>query len=311
MESILVNLLTSEHGIRVKPKRDGRVEVPQNLVKAVGWDKRQVVFISKEPGVLTLCGSRSNLTIGKTKVSKGRVRIPAGILKSVEFIRKPLVLSLGKDYISARVCCEDKIEDIKQVIGRIQQPDIEELSSILIGKKEFVEPQLFLLQDGLVVQPIRPPFKFFGYYLSTKEVVYINPDETRKGDIFFLLPVIKFSQPQEAERFKLGFLLLNEYNYATTYKTLHRARVDCRNPNRSLIFLYRPFTFGMWSVFINPPGDMPVDIQKANNICKDPERFLRTFFRQFEKKDLGNIVWPPPSITKTTVERFKCRLKIG
>jgi len=313
---ILTGLLISRCGIQALPKADGRVEIPQSLVKSIGWHKHQVVFISKKPGELIICGQHSDDVICKTTISCGRIRIPAGALRSVGFENKPLLLMLGDGCIVVRIDCRGKESDIKQVLGQIEPSNIKELSTLLLGgNRQFEKPKFFLLQRlrQLVARPIKPPFRFPGYLLSTKELVLFKTFNKvpQKPTMFYLLPIIKMLEPTSKERYNFGFLLLTEENYGAVVEALRRASVNAKKPNRSLIFLYRPFSLGMWSVYVNPPDDIPEEIvNKAVGICNNPEIFLRNYFREFEEKDTEFIIHMPPPISKENLEKFKCLLEI-
>ena len=135
-----------------KPKSDGRVEVPKTIIKQIGWDNSKIIFISNNGDHLILSNNRTENIIGKTIVSYGRVRIPAGILRSTDLYRKELFFTIENNNL------------------RVQT---------------YSNGNLFLIENNLVVVPIKFPYKFAGIKVANG-IFYLDEKE-----IFYLLPVIK------------------------------------------------------------------------------------------------------------------------
>jgi len=290
-KEILANLLAS-HGVQVFPKADGRIEIPQSLVRMIGWGRGQKVYISDKPGFLIVSKEKSKNNVRSIITTGGRARLPVGVLRNKGFEGKPLALSIEKDCIIARVYCD--ADDILKTLS-LDNHSIKSLTNVLLGENS---PKLFLLKNQTVVLPLRPPFRFPGYFLSTREVVRFEfPQSSIAPEYFYLLPVL--SEPG-----KYGFLLLNENDYTIIGIKLKSAGVSLDNPNRGIVPMWLPFSG--WKIFLNPV-EHKYDINKAREACGKTEDFLKNNFRVYNHlTDSGFIIRPAPSLSYKTLEVPEC-----
>lgn len=338
MKDVLLDFLITERGVISSPKSDGRIEIPQNIIKTMGWNKHKTIFVKKIPSGLLLTDKDINTNMGKIVVSYGRVRIPFKILKSVGLNGKKINLTcedgnvvikasnteLRKNIIELLdgFCdhCEDRLKKVVNfILGNVEELTIkkEEFTPhknatfcgspliIKTPKNNKKEPCLFLLdKNELVFRPIGMPFRFPGYYLKLKNelTLYRNFENFTSPNIFYLIPGIKVSTRS------IGFLLINEQIYGNI---VYIQGNEHTNFDRDLIFIYRPFSSAMYKVYRNPPlpNINENEINFAKQVCNDPKSFLEKIFRYIEQDDINLIAVNVPPLTQYTLENFKCKSK--
>jgi len=176
MKDVLLDFLITKRGIVSFPKSDGRIEIPQTIVKMMGWDKCNEIYIKKSPSGLLLTSTTSvRGLVGKVVVSCGRVRIPAKILRSSNLENKKIVLAIKQDYVIARsdnrkdkeeitellngFCshCKQRLEQIVEfVLGNVtQEPEEEPI-------KEVKEPEVVEQVNNDTPFKIEPEKEFFN-----------------------------------------------------------------------------------------------------------------------------------------------------
>ena len=144
---------------------------------------------------------------------------------------------------------------------------------------------LFLIENNLVVVPIKFPYKFAGIKV-VNGIFYLDEKE-----IFYLLPVIKLL-PYGIINF--GYLFIPNSIYGLVGSQLKIAGIDLQNPNKSLIFMKhfrKDFLFEDWNVYLNPPINIGKGIiEDGKRACTDPYGFIRNVIRVIKKYD-GSAIY--------------------
>jgi hypothetical protein len=285
---ILATYFIHQPGLILYPKADGRVEIPQFIVKGLEWDNISCVCVHMYPGELIL-SVKKNLCkaselLGKINVTKGRIRIPLGFLKKSGFEKRPVVLGAGSDgSLIIRPDRSDVAEDIRKFIdNNLSENLTNDLASLLIGKPDDsgeASPILFLpAANSLCFRPIAAPYRFAGFKLKNGELVTTSNHKSSYSRDFYLIPGIKRSSGV----FKPGFLLTSEHLFSIiNSKIVHPINYD-------LIILNNGFDF---KVYRNPVEVLSQDIIKeSEQICSNPGEFIKKFFRKVDKFDWNKMV---------------------
>lgn len=127
----IVLALANNPGVRVRPKGDGRVEVPRNIVRIMDWSDGQRIWIRSWDGSLILSEdsmtSKEAWLVGGTDVSMGRVRIPLFALKKSGLNGLDLVVVAENNRVTARSdmkAFEKQLRVIFGMIGRLLPKDL-------------------------------------------------------------------------------------------------------------------------------------------------------------------------------------------
>lgn len=333
-KTVILDFFYTGYGVIAHPKSDGRVEVPQQFIKLMGWDKCDTLYMSYENGAEFYISNDLQFHCEdpvqiEAAVSNGRVRVPAGFLRKIEMCDKPLSFVAGDELGVVRVNNSHNRFRIEEFISSLMPHDIEELALLVSGEGEGDEyeeivhaaegksevkipfgevarvpikrPHLILLQKvgSTVFRPVGNPYKFKGYW-ADKEIVFAKDASETDPTTLYLVPGIQRVK-QEDGGFLFGFLLLDEKMFGKI-----RDRV-VRGPSRDtaidveMIFMYDCFTFGSFKIYENPPEALPEDIlERAKSICSDPERFLLNTFKVVDSPpENGNS---PESVNSWTIK---------
>jgi len=295
-------------GVSVFPKADGRVEIPQFVVHAMGWERINKAYITIEDiGVCVYANDEGLNTAGLTLVSGGRIRIPAGILKKTVFFKRPLVFVIERNRVIARKRAElsDVEEGLKNIFGdeEIEQIGVEpprksapKEKPINVGK-----PELIMLDTNNITtfRPVGSPFKFAASFNNTqREIVFSAP----RHNIFpfYLIPGIKRVNKNS---FIIGFLLLSSRTHERLCWKIKENGID-----REVMFYPGQTEMGGFRVFTNPPNTKysPELIRRAKHMCEDPKNLLETHFRQVVQNRNNDVYSTPPSIIASQTINLMC-----
>jgi hypothetical protein len=284
-------------GVSVFPKADGRVEIPQFVVRAMGWEKTKKIYITNESvGVCIYANNVSNETIGVSFSSAGRLRIPAGALKKTNFFRKSLVFVIERNRVVARPRAESK--DVREGLinlfsAFVPQKEIKEPAEEK-HKEKVGEPELILLNTNksTMFHPVNNPFQFMASFSNSRREIVFGSEECNNFR-FFLIPGIKRS----GDSFQIGFLLLNSQTYSALAIKVISAGLD-----KEFMFWPNQKESGGFMVVAHPPSSRNTNeiVELAKKICEDPKSILETHFR---KMNTNNDVYstPPAIIAQQTI----------
>ena len=283
MMNVILDLLDTKYGTLLSPKKDGRLEITQNVVKSVGLNKCSKVFIFEIPGGLLISDKKEmhaslirSLGLGE----EGRIRIPMGILKQYNFLDKKMRATVADGNIIIRPDNSCNIEKCKDILENLSAKDKENLFTLVLGddlEVPKIEPSLFLLsKEPIVFRFVGLPIWFNASWVGDEIVIDENSDVK-----MFLLPGIMGSKAYSNSN--IGFLLLSEAIIVEIKKSLSRVNSE----NRDLIFVYRPYEEGFYSVHCNPPTVVSEEkIELAKKTCSDVDKFLKKHFRKINETDI-------------------------
>ena len=287
--NVILDLLDTKYGTLLSPKKDGRIEVTQNIVKGTGFNKCSKAFVFEIPGGLLVSKKRkANLSLVRSlSLGEGRVRIPMGVLKQYNFLNKRMRALIADEDIIIRPDNSNNIEKCKDILENLSAKDKEDLFALVLGEDlevPEIEPSLFLLsKEPIVFRFVGLPIWFNASWVGD-EIVVDDKSDTK----MFLLPGIIGSKTYSNSN--IGFLLLSEVLVAEIKRSLNRVN----NENRDLIFVYRPYAEGFYSVHCNPPTMLSEEkIKLAQKVCANVDRFLQKHFRKIDDTD---VVEPMPLI---------------
>jgi len=280
--NVILDLLDTKYGTLLSPKKDGRLEITQNIVKSVGLNECSKVFIFEIPGGLLISRKKEmHLSLIRSlKLGEGRIRIPMGILKQYGFLDKKMRVIVADGNIVIRPDNSYNIEKCKDILENLSARDKENLFTLVLGNRlevPEIEPSLFLLsKEPIVFRFVGLPIWFNASWVGDEIVI----DE--KSNIkLFLLPGIIGSKAFSHSN--IGFLLLSETLVAEIKRSLGRVN----NENRDLIFVYRPYEEGFYSVHCNPPTVVSEEkLELAKKICSNVDKFLQKNFRKIDDTDI-------------------------
>jgi hypothetical protein len=140
----IVQALSRNPGVRVRPKGDGRVEIPRNIVRIMDWYDGRRIWIRKGDGSLILSEdsmtSKEDWLIGGTSVSMGRVRVPLFALKKAGLDGIDLVVVAEDDRVTARAdmkAFEKQLRMVFSMFGKLLPEDLpmDAVADIITGRK--------------------------------------------------------------------------------------------------------------------------------------------------------------------------------
>jgi hypothetical protein len=294
--SELAKMIAHRDGIVLYPKGDGRIEIPNAVVRLMGWRDKSKILIYRKPGCLVLSIDDCGVPISRVAVSMGRVRIPMSILKSVSMGRVSIIAAIDfpKSIVVRRNLEEpSRLADLEVILGEIGEDACARLMGILDGNHQGVEtrlaevhqeqcakPRLFLMDSKrpTIVRVVGPPFAFQAHWVTDgslgKLVAHSDGCELctlRAPERLSLVPVIRRAGGLQTP----GFLLAQE-----ELRSKMARQLSGRNPvDFDLILYFAPFQDGMCSVHKAPPEAIPEDLVKsAQEVCSDPDRFVAESF---------------------------------
>lgn len=291
-------------GVSVFPKADGRVEIPQFVVHAMGWERINKVYITIEDiGVCVYTNNEGLNTAGFTLVSGGRIRIPASILKKTIFFKKPLMFVIERNRVIARKRAElSEVEECLKNIFGDEEKCINTLACKSSTKKKLIgKPELILLSMNhiTIFRSVGFPFKFMASFNNTtREIVFSRPRHNIFA--FYLIPGIKRVNDND---FIIGFLLLNSRTHEQLCRKIKENGID-----REIMFYPGQTEIGGFRVFTNAPNTKYSAelISRAEHMCGDPKNLLETHFRQVVQNRNNDVYSTPPSIIASQTINLMC-----
>lgn len=303
--SSLASRLSHSAGTPLYPKGDGRIEIPQGIVRLMGWKDKSVVSISMGEGCIFLADGDnvhvSNL-LGRVVVSMERVRIPMSMLRRIDGgSRSPVVVSpnLRSSVLVVLPDVAGRKHKIEAVLKDMGAGPCSRLLSLLMGQQPESQeeegpahpvepaapdapagPRLFLPDFAApdVVRIVGSPFSFQSHWVPMDKGGAIVPHVdfgcvcrgTKAPERLYLIPVIR-----RKNKLETGYLLVRDDLRAKIGRVLAGS-----NPTSfDLIFCYKPFVDGMFEVYKNPPEPLPPDVvEKAQEDCGDPNKFVAGTF---------------------------------
>jgi hypothetical protein len=314
----VLNYLIVQHGTISYPKSDGRVEIPQLLIKQLGWDKNNIAYIKFFNNELLIYSKHiedNSKNIWIIHITNGRIRIPASILKNTKLNNKTLCLTISGKNIVVR--SKIKFEKVQLFIDSLSNKQVELLCSVFIPEFEIeknnideseiiniVSKQTVKNKDQKfinsiqnvettstelimldMVQPtvfkvVGDPFTFPAIWLKkNKEIV--RPSRSISDNYIQQLYIIPGIHVQKTDQ-RVGFLLVQE----ETFLNIKNKIVKNKKDFPEIILWYDPFVSGNFKVYINPPTDFGIDkIKIAQDLCSNPIKFIKQSFRIEEFDD--------------------------
>lgn len=283
MNSAIVSCI-SGNGIVLSPKADGRLEIPQSIVRLFGWNNKSTIRISRQQIGLKLTTKELFEESYATKVSCGRVRIPAGIIKEFGFYQKQMLLFICNN---DEVIIRPKIDEcnLTSIINKIDKEILDQLwltlngcshneptVPLIVNEKSVrnltdsgdkIKPQLFTLNTNayFIFRIVGMAYRVAGK--SYGNVVTI----TRNGtDKFYLIPGIRVNDNS------FGFLLLDSDVFGFLSSLIREHRIEKTLYSRNTIFMYNSFDC-RFSIYFDPVESHHLQAI-AEEVCKDPEKFI-------------------------------------
>jgi len=283
----MLNLLRNDFGIKLFPKKDGRVSIPKRLSKLMN----DMVYVSYEDDLIFISNGlkgTDNKEKSSLSVSGGKIRVPAKIIESSNMSDKEIIAFFDGEKIILRT---NNAYLLKNYITQVEPIKIS--NSFTILKEELIKcnincnlnPELFLLsnEENMVFRPIGNPYRFALCWQDGEPKLCENDEDAM---IIYAIPGVKrFIDKQ----YFVGFLLLDEINTGKAKSVL--------TDNADIIFApSKQSNIGSFIVCSNPPEDLPANIiNEAKVSCADPECFLLEHFDIFEK---GECEYPPSELTE-------------
>lgn len=290
------------------PRKDGRIEVPQIIVKKMGWNKD--VYISRFDGGLKL-SPKLGQSIINVKHSNGRIIIPKDILKNENVLFKRLRAEINGT--SIKIMTEPQYyADLAESIVSAMDLDLAKHIIKSIYKKfpdlSFVktDAELFLpnKENPICFRPVGLPYRFPAYYLNSKLLKLANGSiKTEKvPELFFIIPGIK----KCGTAYSIGFLLVNSKLHGRiSYIVSKNGGVH----NQDIIIQYSNKdvgNFGSFRAYLGPREKLPDKILKtANRLCKNPKEFLLNNFSRIASQDVENIISCPANFYNLRGDLFE------
>lgn len=336
----VTNYLIGQQGTISHPKSDGRVEIPQLLIKKLGWDKKQTAYIkfyNDELLVYTKQIEDNSKNIWIYRITNGRIRIPVSVLRSANLNNKPLYLAIGGENIIIK--SKTKSEKIQSFISslspeqikllysvfipeynidniKIDKPDLvdnihsdaiknmknEEDSNFLISVQNVdkaIEERSSILEDfkpELILPDITQPtvFKIVGGPFTFPVIWSENCEELvlpSKGSSdeyiqqLYIIPGIRMLK----KSMTIGFLLVQE----SVFSNIREKVLNNKKDFPEIILWYDSFVDGNFKVYLNPSTDVDTNlIITAQNLCKEPLKFVEQNFRNEEFDDVCSKQFP-------------------
>lgn len=318
MEEQLVNFLTTDFGVELFPKADGRVEIPKDVVLFLGWNKSDIINLFFNDGNVYVSDGTFEKNI-QIKVSHGRVRIPIGVLKSAGLYRKSLIATFDLN-CTMRLTASNSSSNwaINEFIGSLTKHQAEALVNIFMGKssrddnsipsmeiakisvnqEKLPRPEMFILEaleeKSFIFRPTGNPYKFNFCWVDKTPMLCKNEDNSL---VSYVIPGIRRGED------KVGFLLIDETTFGKVCYILKRKN-ETTAIDKDLIFMFSPKTkIGSFKVYENPKQEINQElVEQSKLVCSNPERFLTSNFNIYSG---GNKDFPPTTITTNTIGRIE------
>lgn len=316
MTTALVRLLAPRCGTAIRPKADGRIEIPHGIVRLMGWPNGQAILVTRRDGYIEVSDGCGPDVIGQVVVSMERVRIPSSILRKAGMAGKTVVVSpvLGASRrVVVRSSLVNALEDLRKIVqdagpetrnrlyaalgGQMADPEqvpapdshrMDPEPPVAEPKTPDAEAELFLPNHDAptVIRILGPAVSFQTHWVSVGQsggaLAPHNGSNcrlcgTRAPEAMAIIPAITRRKSGDQ---KIGYMLVKEDLRSRIGRVLHGDKPE----SMDLILYYRPFADGMYEVFRNPPEPMPDDIiQHARDVCGNPLKFLGTILNEPEK----------------------------
>ena len=235
----LVNLLSTNFGIDLYPKSDGRVEIPKHIISSVGWDSLELVYMSSDMYENIYISSDCSLldiaegeVAASVAVSHGRLRIPAGFLKKIGLLNRNLVaVSDMSGTLYIKPDNSNSGDALVEIINNLNEDVVKQLSKALSGLTENYIPnmelvrvsvnqselplaELFMLEgnenSSFVFRPINNPYKFKCCWVD--KVPLISKSDNEHTATLYLIPGIKRIKKDKGGGIP-GFLIIDETTF--------------------------------------------------------------------------------------------------
>lgn len=250
-------------GYILNPKSDGRIEIPQAVVKHLGWNLLKEINYESDIGRICLFENESKASI---KVADGRIRLSLNLLKKAEINNRELCLVINSDgfVIYPKLNFEGMID----FVSSLNEVQVKNLSSILMGQEVKDDKAELILPDSPMVFKITG-----GPYVFPAERDGKNIFFKEGGEEFFLVPGIQIKKNDN----RYGFLVLSK----ETFKLVKNIVLNAKKDFVEIILLYDSFVAGGFKVYNNPPTELPnEEIVKSQSVCKDPKKFIDENFNR-------------------------------
>jgi hypothetical protein len=294
---IIENYLLTHWKVTVFSKSDGRVEIPQNIIKQVGWKDQKYIHVGFIPGKLYL--SKTDAFefginyLGEIKVSDRRVRIRSNFLRRCNFIHKPLNLVIADDYIILTLDNRnaDSVGEIRDLIDGFSEIQKKKFINIIMQdfKVKPLSPELILLDEKkpLTFRQLGLPFRFSGFWSDRRNeiVLYNGKNRIPFTSVLYIIPGI---EKMSNNQYKIGYLLLDSFTYSELVALINLGHVKT---DRDIIFCTG---VDYYKICNNPPNDIDRSIiNKTKGMFDDKEGFLNKCFNttndDIELKFAGEI----------------------
>jgi len=153
--------------IIVNPKKDGRVEIPQSIVKIMGWEFHNKLYAYKNKDELILSFEKKSFgeLLGTLKVSNKRIRVPSTFLKKTG-LKNDISISCKLDSIILKIEYTNIDEIAKKIADKLNDSQaialLNELKT-LTGHGRYVFPSVQTPQRPMSNNTINTALRRLGY----------------------------------------------------------------------------------------------------------------------------------------------------
>lgn len=313
----LVNLLLTNFGAKLHNKSDGRVEIPKYIIKSMGWDSCDMVYVSSDLSNKIYISDNSFLTKDAecitVAISCGRLRIPYSFLKKIGLDNRHFIVTSNlNSVLCLRVNNYNNDLALRHLLEELPDNQVNDLYSILTGstqfrnreipngdlarisihKKELPRPKLFLLdsEHSTVFRPVINPYKFSCKWVNNSPML----TKDNLGENLYIIGGINRGDNS------IGFLIIDEATFGKVCYFINRKGYTTAI-NKDLIFMYSHM--GFFKLYESPESDIEQDtVDEAKQVCANPEKFLINNFPVFQG---GECSTPSGVITKHTMGEIK------
>ena len=302
----LANILARRDGTVAYPKNDGRIEIPQGIVRLMGWKDGSTLFVWRVDGGLSLreIAPTDRCGFDKISISMGRARIPRSMLRMASMDAKIIVLApdLTSGSVYARPYILNRRTELETALRELEPKFLDHLHAILTDSaedsteapvetepaKDVAEPKLFLpdFKRPTVIRVIGQPFSFAAHWVSEpscgtkggaiaahrryEECPYCDK---KSPETMCLVPVVRRRYGKSEAGYLLTHLVLKNQ--------IARALKGGNPTECELTLIYSPYSDGSFKVFHNPTDGsvFPDEMTRiAQELCDNPDGFLASVF---------------------------------
>lgn len=286
-------------GFVLYPKGDGRVEIPQTIIHILSWENLKEVYIFIEDYRIFLSPTPETRQlihpVGKTKVSQGRIRVPATFVKQGGMEKKTLSAAIDEDgFVEIRVNgvrgkhLTAAVNEIPDAIAlRIANCLTEDKLNLVVPKKLII-PQT---RQTICFRALQDPFRFRAYWLKSGDIVFGQYSQGPHIHIFYLIGgYVKLPKG----KVELGYLLATQVLYDLFLAARRRASNEGTDPsNRDWIIQFDPTIREDFRVF-NVPGDKHPEEENFKNLFDIDT--IRKFVSNNFKRCKGDFEFSDPPV---------------